>query len=98
MDLLFAFRAKLEMTDELHVCAYSFRDQHVNHLILRWIEQDLTNHRVLIFDPALSTDAIYKNIESAMPRTWRLSRGTLVNRMDLRPLTASEWIAEYFAP
>ncbi len=98
LDLLFAFRAKLEMTDELHICGYSFRDQHVNHLILRWIEQDLTNHRVLIFDPSLSTDAIHKNIENAMPHGWRLFRGTLVNRMDLKPLTAGEWIAEYFAP
>jgi len=36
LDLLFSFRDRLARTDELHVCGYSFRDEHINHFLGAW--------------------------------------------------------------
>jgi hypothetical protein len=53
LDLLFAFRSRLERTERLSVCGYSFRDAHVNHLIRNWLRSSATR-TLAVSDPELT--------------------------------------------
>lgn len=50
LDLLLAFRDRLTVTDTLHICGYSFRDEHINHLILTWIIAE--GRQVFVHNPS----------------------------------------------
>jgi len=94
LDLLFAFRSRLELTQELQVCGYSFRDDHVNHIILNWLIGD--RQRVLkVADPALDARQVqqelyinqasyYVQFHDKMPRN---------EQIIVSNLKASQWFA-----
>ncbi|MDP8974922.1 MAG: SIR2 family protein [Actinomycetota bacterium] len=50
LDLLAKFRDDLNETDELVVMGYSFRDEHINEYIRRWINAD-SLRRIIVVDP-----------------------------------------------
>lgn len=50
LDLLSEFRRRLDQSDRLTIIGYSFRDDHVNHLIARWFN-NANNREVFVVDP-----------------------------------------------
>jgi hypothetical protein len=86
LDLLIAFRSRLEATRDLVVIGYSFRDDHVNQIILEWLHQD--RGRILsIVDPAVGRG-------DAIP--WRQNKvlraiSAWGHRVALIPQTAHDW-------
>ncbi len=50
LDLLMSFQTYLRMADQLVVVGYSFRDQHVNEVIGRWLRAG--GGRMTVIDPA----------------------------------------------
>jgi hypothetical protein len=48
LDLLFWFRQALQLSNELVVIGYSFRDDHVNHTILSWLRASDANRLIVI--------------------------------------------------
>jgi hypothetical protein len=58
LDLLAAFRDELEKADRLTVVGYSFRDDHVNEFISRWINA-FDEHQLRIVSPAPGVSSIY---------------------------------------
>jgi len=95
LDLLFAFRERLERSEEVWVCGYSFRDQHINYLLLGWL-QAADGRKLCVFDPCLSIADIERNLSAAMPRGWQLIAGNLKGRVDLEKLYAGDWVRRYF--
>ena len=53
LDLLTQFREEIEQVDRLLVIGYSFRDEHVNEAVRRWINGDRRRHLVVI-DPGFT--------------------------------------------
>src|SRR6185312_3649422 len=51
LRLLAEFEKQLAVANRLIVIGYSFRDDHVNELIRRWIAEDI-NRTILVVDPA----------------------------------------------
>lgn len=51
LELLTQWERKLQSTDDLIVVGYSFRDDHVNEIIRRWINRDPTR-RVVVVEPS----------------------------------------------
>ena len=93
LDLLFAFRARLEQSDELHVCGYSFRDPHINYLIVNWLHRD-NNRNMLAVDPHLSLAQIERSMnQSIAPHGVILKSGSLSEKIQIEKLTAGDWIA-----
>ncbi|MBJ6724160.1 SIR2 family protein [Geomesophilobacter sediminis] len=95
LDLLFAFRSRLEKTDELQVCGYSFRDEHVNHIILNWLIYD-RRRRLVVADPGLDARRVqeelfinkksyYIQYHDKMPRNEQIA---------VCQLKASQWVAD----
>jgi hypothetical protein len=92
LDLLLAFRARLQVTEQLFVCGYSFRDQHVNHLLLGWLKGN--RNRVLsVCEPSLSAGQLVRNVVLALPEGMHLSEGHLEARMRIRAEPASVGLA-----
>ncbi|MEI6827608.1 MAG: SIR2 family protein [Desulfuromonadales bacterium] len=98
LDLLFAFRSRLEVTEELQVCGYSFRDEHVNHIILNW----LIGHRqrvMVVADPNLDS----WQITNALSINERLNNLLFHDKMPskeqivVKQQIASQWVAGLFA-
>lgn len=95
LDLLLAFRDRLGKTDELWVCGYSFRDAHINHLLVGWLQSD-PDRTLKVADPELTPSEIERNASRAMPPGWSLQRGGLEPRIQLEKLSAGEWVEEHF--
>ena len=89
LDLLFAFRTQLENSSALEVCGYSFRDPHVNHLILNWLTKD-PNRKLQVFDPNLSSDGIYNAINTTI-FPLRLNVDVVHRQISLAQISAAEW-------
>jgi hypothetical protein len=56
LELLRQFEEALSASDSLLVVGYSFRDEHVNALLINWINTD-TSKRVVVLDPAVGSFA-----------------------------------------
>jgi hypothetical protein len=95
LDLMFAFRTQLETSDELHVCGYSFRDQHINHIVVNWLESK-QDRVIFVFDPVLTSEDLARNVAKSMPRGWWIRHNSFAPRVRVEPLSASEWIAAHF--
>lgn len=81
LDLLFAFRARLLVTDELHICGYSFRDSHINHLLLSWLQQG-EERKAVVHDPKLSQSQMLANLVAHVPSGWsHETKLSLFNRL-----------------
>lgn len=96
LDLLFAFRSRLEKSDELITCGYSFRDSHINYLIMNWIFGDSSRH-VLVVDPYLTMADIENSMnQSIAPHGVIIKPGALDYRIKVSQIKASEWIASTY--
>jgi SIR2-like domain len=92
LDLLLAFREQLAATQELEICGYSFRDPHVNHLILRWLIQN-SDRRVRVFDKFLAIGQIEQNIHDALNGERALAEGWLRSCISVENVTVEDWAA-----
>jgi hypothetical protein len=90
LDLLLAFREQLGRSSQLEVCGYSFRDAHINHLLLRWLIQDDTR-KIQIFDPQLTAERVEENMNQALGRDRTLKRSWLARRLDIRQIGVIDW-------
>ena len=95
LDLLFAFRDRLEKTNSISVCGYSFRDPHVNHLLLRWLGKE-SGRRIEVIDRHLSEEQLCKHLGESLESGWHLGLHPGDGRIDLKATSASEWIASAF--
>jgi hypothetical protein len=95
LDLLLAAREQLNAADDIIVIGYSFRDRHVNHLLLSWV-QDGHPGRIIVADPKLDGATIERNVEAAWRGDYRLKTGALAARLTLEPLPASEAVKKHF--
>jgi hypothetical protein len=50
IELLLEFSRALDLTDHLVIVGYSFRDEHINEQLRRWLNADLTR-KVTVIDP-----------------------------------------------
>lgn len=50
LDLLYSFREALEVCDRLVIVGYSFRDEHINESIRRWLNLSV-GHEAILIDP-----------------------------------------------
>lgn len=97
LDLLFTFRDRLRMTDDLLVCGYSFRDRHVNHFILEWLK-GAPNRRIQVYDPFLTVPRIVTNMGRSLRPGWKLSSEQLEKQLDLRTANTDEWVKGFTTP
>src|SRR5690606_18086841 len=67
LDLLLAFRDRLRVTSHLVVSGYTLRDDHLNQLILDWLEPGAAR-RVTVCDPSLDSPDIGRNLNQANSR------------------------------
>lgn len=65
LDLLLAFRSRLEQTETLEVCGYSFRDVHVNYLIFAWLE-GAPGRSVAVASRSLTLEKLSENFNATM--------------------------------
>ncbi len=91
LDLLFAFRDRLTESHELHVCGYSFRDPHINYVILRWLQQK-DDRKLFIRDAYLSASQLIRNMNKGMKRGWSINTSWFSQRMSYEQLKTSEWL------
>lgn len=62
LDLLRAFRNKLQESELLTVVGYSFRDDHINAIISQWLNQDV-GHQLRVIDPGFqSGSSVYGDL------------------------------------
>lgn len=92
MDLLFAFRAQLEQSELLEVCGYSFRDAHINHVLLTWLRRG-RGRRISMFDPHMTLYGIAQNMAKSFAGAYPMFQGFLQDRVTLNPMSASAWMA-----
>lgn len=90
LELLRAFEDRLAVTEELIIIGYSFRDDHINEYIRRWINQD-PGTRLTVVDPGFD-----ESIEFGSFR-WELKTrlSDLGDRFVRYPLPASEALAQF---
>jgi hypothetical protein len=102
LDLLLAFRAKLETVDHLTVCGYSFRDEHINHTLVRWLQLN-TAARITVYGLDLSAEKMFANLNANLGITMltknrvSLPPGSLSGRLITRDMKASEWVRQFVA-
>jgi hypothetical protein len=95
LDLLLAFREKLEETESLHVCGYSFRDPHINHLLLRWLMGN-SYRQMQVIDPVLSLQQIILNVRRSLSGRQWIHPDPLERQTEVVPLTMAEWVIRIF--
>jgi hypothetical protein len=86
LDLLFWFRQTLQLSNELVVIGYSFRDDHVNHTILSWLRASDT-HRLIVITRS-------RNFEHSL--FFRSHLRSLGRQLTLDPIGAVDGIQRYF--
>lgn len=90
LDLLLSFRDRLNSTQCLEVCGYSFRDQHINYIIRTWLSRH-DEAKLIIVDPLITLDDIATNIDSTLERGTRINRDWLFKRLELKKMSVEEW-------
>lgn len=93
LDLLLAFRNQLNVSNKLEVCGYSFRDAHVNHLLLSWLSQN-PDAMMDVIDMHLTKEMLFANwnkgLEGKTVRSEILEKRILVHNLSI-----DKWISEY---
>ncbi len=82
LDLFAEFNSQLADADDLLVVGYSFRDDHINASILRWVNRYPAGRRVVIVSPSVSREGGYSYLEPVLHR--------------LRRQTPQAKVSEYF--
>ncbi len=95
LDLLFAFRSRLEETESLYVCGYSFRDPHVNHLLLSWLRAKRMR-RIQVVNPGLEVVPLLESIDRSLQISHQQSSWDVSKQISVLPLHVGEWIAQTF--
>ena len=94
LDLLLAFRNQLNKSKQLEVFGYSFRDSHVNHLLLSWLSQN-PDAIIDVIDPALTKEMLFANwnkgLEGQTVRSEVLDKKILIHRLSI-----SDWISTHY--
>jgi hypothetical protein len=91
LSLLSEFEDKLADSDHLIVVGYSFRDDHINEVIVRWTRED-KERTISIIDPSPEGIPMVRDFRRTLVRT--LNRGTKgddserTKRVDVRAETA----------
>ena len=93
LDLLLSFRDRLTSTTKLDIYGYSFRDSHVNYLILSWVSQN-KNAVINVIDPNLSFESIMDRLDSMLGGSKTVSRAVFSNRMKVHSKSIETWITE----
>ena len=105
LDLLLAFKQQLNATVELDVCGYSFRDEHINYLILSWLQGSPERH-VNVVDPHLKLSSLKENLDATLAGTraeftWnsryarpRLDDAWIAKQFKLNALSMADWAAQ----
>jgi SIR2-like domain len=86
LDLLFWFRQVLQLSNELVVVGYSFRDDHVNHTILSRLRASDTNRLIVITRS--------RNFEHSL--FFRFHLCSLGRQLTLDPIGGVDGIQRYF--
>jgi hypothetical protein len=94
LDLLFAFRQRLAISSEVHICGYSFRDAHVNHFLLQWLDQN-PKLNIDVFDPYLSADALVENFAGTLEKGRTLNGAAFMGRIRLNAMSTGDWAKRY---
>lgn len=91
LDLLLAFRDELTRSSELEIFGYSFRDAHINHIILTWLSQNPSS-KIHVIDKSLTENQILKNLNSALEHPQSIYRPAISGRIYVENLGIQEWI------
>jgi hypothetical protein len=97
LDLLLEFRNALDSTDTLEICGYSFRDAHINHTLLRWLDFGENRRRCTVIDPTATFESVLDSLSAntgfILPggQVPTPVPGWLRSCLEIRNLAASEW-------
>jgi hypothetical protein len=91
LDLLLSFRNWLNDCNELEICGYSFRDTHINALILSWFSQK-PEAKIIVIDPYMDFDSIANNFDMTLDHGKRIFRSFFNRRFEIKNISAEEWI------
>jgi hypothetical protein len=87
LDLLVKFQSVLSENSHLIVVGYSFRDQHINRCIRRWLARDRSRCLTIVErQGALEADNLF----------YKACAHDLGERLTFDPIGAEEGIAKYF--
>jgi hypothetical protein len=95
LDLLMTFRRWLNEADRVLVVGYSFRDRHVNHLLLGWLSDD-PGHTIIVVDPSLEASTIHANIDAAWGGEQHLAPDVVRTRFKIERTAASDGLKAHF--
>jgi hypothetical protein len=102
LDLLLAFRSKLETVNHLIVCGYSFRDDHINHTLVRWLQLN-SSVRMSIYGLDISMQSVTANLNAHLGLTTltknriTLPPTFLATRAQIFNMKAGEWVRHFTA-
>ena len=95
LDLLLSFRNQLNVSNHLDVYGYSFRDAHVNHLILSWLSQN-DEGSIDVVDPSISKEEIFANINKGLEGGQRIRSELIEKRIEVNRCCIQDWILQKY--
>ena len=96
LDLLLSFRDQLNRSKHLEVYGYSFRDAHVNFMILSWLSQK-DDASIVIVDPFMSKDEVFENINKGLSGGQRIRTGLIDKRILMHNFGIEEFLNKKYA-
>jgi hypothetical protein len=101
LDLLHAWESGLQRVAALLIIGYSFRDDHINETIRRWINDDAGNH-LYVVDPSwseqVSSNKFKDQLEMHLAPNWPHSAQTPKPRLHVIKATTGQAISLLFGP
>lgn len=91
LDLLLSFRDRLSNTKVLNIYGYSFRDPHINYLILSWLSRS-QDVKICVVDLALSVEEILERLESSLGKGRSLFRAPVLDRIEVNNVPIESWL------
>jgi hypothetical protein len=91
LELLLNFRNWLNECNELEICGYSFRDKHINALILSWFSQK-PESKIIVIDPYMDFESIANNFDMTLDRGKKIFRSLFSKRFEIKNISAEEWL------
>lgn len=91
LELLLNFRNWLNECNELEICGYSFRDKHINALILSWFSQK-PESKIIVIDPCMDFESIANNFDMTLDRGKKIFRSLFSKRFEIKNISAEGWL------
>jgi hypothetical protein len=91
LDLLLSFRDRLSITKILNIYGYSFRDPHINHLILTWLSRS-QDVKICVVDLNLSVNDVLERLESSLGKGRSLFRAPVLDRIEVNNVSIESWL------